>query len=177
MLFFLIFAVSAWADVILLRICFLSIIFQISWVWFFCWLFLSANLWFFFSWLPFQHIVCSCNHTLQQTDSIVVSVTHCEVNNYLTLFSIHFSFYSWVSCFQGAFDFGRKTYVFFTCLPCVMLGSPWDRKKEETHLSMLMAHRLRMLAVHIMTSRVSRMSQWIRLKRHSPTTFRNTKID
>lgn len=67
MLFFLIFAVSAWADVILLRICFLSIIFQISWVWFLCWLFLSANLWFFFSWLPFQHIVCSCNHTLQQT--------------------------------------------------------------------------------------------------------------
>ena len=38
------------------------------------------------------------------------------------------------------------------------------------YLSMLMAHRLRMLAVHIMTSRVSRMSQCRRLKRHSPTT-------
>lgn len=42
---------------------------------------------------------------------------------------------------------------------------------KDKHLSMLMAQRLRMLAVHIMTSRVSRMSQWMRLKRHSPTTW------
>lgn len=38
------------------------------------------------------------------------------------------------------------------------------------HRSMLMAQRLRMLAVHIITSRVTKMSQWILLKRHSPTT-------
>lgn len=39
-----------------------------------------------------------------------------------------------------------------------------------THRSMLMAHRLKMLAVHIITSRVTKMSQWILLKRHSLTT-------
>lgn len=44
------------------------------------------------------------------------------------------------------------------------------------HLSMLMAHKLRMLAVHIMTSSVSRMSQWIRLNLHSPTTYTNTSV-
>jgi len=44
------------------------------------------------------------------------------------------------------------------------------------HLSMLMAHKLRMLAVHIMTSRVSRMSQWIRLNLHSPTTCTSTYV-
>lgn len=38
------------------------------------------------------------------------------------------------------------------------------------HLSMLMAHRFRMLAVHIMTSRVTKISQWILLNFHSPTT-------
>lgn len=44
------------------------------------------------------------------------------------------------------------------------------------HLSMLMAHRFRMLAVHIMTSRVTKMSQWILLNFHSPTTWRQTNI-
>lgn len=46
-----------------------------------------------------------------------------------------------------------------------------EEKNERSHLSMLMAHRFRMLAVHIITSSVSRMSQWMRLKCHSPTTF------
>lgn len=38
------------------------------------------------------------------------------------------------------------------------VGQP-ERCKAWTHLSMLMAHRFRMLAVHIMTSRVTKMSQ------------------
>lgn len=41
---------------------------------------------------------------------------------------------------------------------------------RRTYLSILIAQRLRMLAVHIMTSNVTKMSQWILLKRHSPTT-------
>lgn len=49
---------------------------------------------------------------------------------------------------------------------------------------MLIAQRLRMLAVHIMTSRVTKISQWTLLNRHSPTTYnmrkrtqKNTKKD
>lgn len=38
-----------------------------------------------------------------------------------------------------------------------------------------MAQRLRMLAVHIMTSRVMKISQWIRLNLHSPTTCKQRK--
>lgn len=46
----------------------------------------------------------------------------------------------------------------------------FSRTDSRTYLSILIAHRLRMLAVHIMTSKVTKMSQWILLKRHSPTT-------
>lgn len=52
-----------------------------------------------------------------------------------------------------------------------------SKVRGSSHLSMLMAHRLRILAVHIMTSKVSRMSQWMRLKRHSPTTFKKRRDD
>lgn len=38
------------------------------------------------------------------------------------------------------------------------------------YLSILMAHRLRMLAVHIMTSRVTKTLQYILLKSHAPPT-------
>ena len=50
---------------------------------------------------------------------------------------------------------------------------PWilrDLLPWSPHLSMLMAQRLRILAVHIITSRVTKISQWIRLNLHSPTT-------
>lgn len=40
--------------------------------------------------------------------------------------------------------------------------------RPQPYLSMLMAQRFRMLAVHIMTSRVTKMSQQTRLKFHTP---------
>lgn len=58
-----------------------------------------------------------------------------------------------------------------------MTGRTKQSVRRRTHRSMLMAQRLRMLAVHIITSRVTKMSQWILLKRHSPTTQKRKNIN
>ena len=60
--------------------------------------------------------------------------------------------------------------------PCLFHGQVWGLPHPQTillyvlgtHLSMLIAQRFKMLAVHIMTSMVTKISQQMRLKVQTP---------
>lgn len=60
---------------------------------------------------------------------------------------------------------GSREYLLYPFRAICLLSLEGD---SQPYLSMLMAQRFRMLAVHIMTSRVTKTSQQMRLKFQTP---------